>query len=81
MTKKSENKDEKVGRLGIPPVREAYQEMKGTKKEEDAAGKRERRKDEKEKWHLEQEKVKGYGQHLPPAEIRIKEEKPPFKKK
>ena len=81
MTKRPENKDEKVGRLGVPPAREVFHEMKVTKKEEDTAGKRERRKDEKGQWHLEHEKVRGYGQHLPPSEIRINEERPPFKKK
>jgi len=48
---------------------------------EDDVAKRERRKGEKEHWHLEHEKIKGYEKQLPPAERRISEERPPFKKK
>ncbi len=68
-------------RLGVPSVSESYQEMKGTKDFEDTAAKKERRKEEKEHQHLEHEKAKDYKQHLPPVEIRIKEERPPFNKK
>lgn len=58
-------------RLGVPPVSESYQKMKGTKDFEDIAAKRERRKEEKEHQHLEHEKAKEYKQHLPPVETRI----------
>lgn len=81
MPKKTEGKEEKAGRLGVPPVRETYQEMKGTKEFEEEIAKRERRKGEKVHEHLEHEKVKGYGEHLPPAEDRIITERPPFKKR
>lgn len=68
-------------RLGVPSVRESYQEMKGTKDFEDKAAEKERRKEEKEHQHLEHEKAKEYKQHLPPVEKRIMEERPPFNKK
>ncbi|MDO8446218.1 MAG: hypothetical protein Q7T53_08975 [Deltaproteobacteria bacterium] len=79
MPKKTEEKKETAGRLGVPPVRETYQEMKGSKKVEDEVEKRERRREEKVHEHLEHEKVKGYKEHLPPVEDRIKTERPPFK--
>ncbi len=79
MSKKT--KEEVAGRLGIPPVRETYQEMQGTREFEEEVAKRERRKGEKEHGHLEHEKARDYERHLPPAEERISEERPPFKKK
>ncbi len=81
MPKKTEEKEEKGSRLGVPPVRETYQEMKGSKKVEDDAEKRERRRGEKLHEHLEHEKTKGYKEHLPPVEDRIVTERPPFKKR
>ncbi|MBF8250832.1 MAG: hypothetical protein HW382_460 [Deltaproteobacteria bacterium] len=83
MPKKNKEKEEveKAGRVGVPPVREAYQEIKGIKKVEDEAVKRERIREEKVHEHLEYEKAKGYGGHLPPAKNRINVERPPFKKK
>lgn len=81
MPKKIEEKEEKAVRVGVPPVREAYQMMQGIKKVEDDAEKRERIREEKVHEHLEHEKAKGYGGHLPPAEKRINTERPPFKKK
>jgi len=81
MPKKNKEKEEKAGRVGVPPVREAYQEIKGIKMVEDDAEKRERIREEKVHAHLEQEKAKGYGGHLPPAKNRINIERPPFKKK
>ncbi len=81
MPKKTEEKEEKGSRLGVPPVRETYQEMKGSKKVEDEVEKRERRREEKVHEHLEHEKAKGYKEHLPPAEDRINIEHPPFKKR
>lgn len=74
-------KEEGSGRLGVPPVREAYQEMQGTKELEEEMVKRERRKEEKEHRHLEHEKTRAYERHLPPVEERISEERPPFKKR
>lgn len=81
MPEKIEEKEKKAGRVGVPPVRETYQEMQGIKKIEDDAEKRERRREEKVSEHLEHEKVKGSNEHLPPAEKRINIERPPFKKK
>ncbi|HLB05322.1 MAG TPA: hypothetical protein VJL62_01260 [Thermodesulfobacteriota bacterium] len=81
MPKKKEEKEEKVTRVGVPPVGEAYQDMLEAKGVEDDVAKRERRKGEKEHWHLEHEKIKDYEKQLPPAERRISEERPPFKKK
>lgn len=81
MPKKVEGKEEKGGRLGVPPVRETYQEMQGTKEFEEEIAKRERRRGEKVHEHLEHEKVKGYEEHLPPVEDRIVTERPPFKKR
>lgn len=74
-------KEEGSGRLGVPPVRETYQEMQGTKELEEEMVKRERRKEEKEQRHLEHEKTRDYERHLPPVEERISEERPPFKKR
>lgn len=76
-----EKKEEKEGRIGVPRVGEVYQEMAETKEAEDEVAKRERKKMEKEHRHQEQEKVKGYERHLPPVEERIREERPPFKKR
>ena len=81
MPKKNKEKEEKAGRVGVPPVREAYQVIKGVNKVKDDAEKRERIKEEKVHEHLEHEKAKGYEGHLPPAENRINIERPPFKKK
>lgn len=81
MAAKKEAREEGTGRLGVPPVREAYQEMLGTKKVEDEVEKRERRKGEKEHGHLEHEKARDYERHLPPIEGKISEERPPFKKR
>jgi len=60
MPKKKEEKEEKVTRVGVPPVGEAYQDMLEAKGVEDDVAKRERRKGEKEHWHLEHEKIKDY---------------------
>ena len=81
MPKKIEEKKKKSGRVGVPPVREAYQEMQGIGKVEDEAEKREQRIEEKAHEHQEHEKVKGYEGHLPPIENRINSERPPFKKR
>lgn len=81
MPKKNKEKEEKAGRVGVPPVREAYQEIKGIKMVEDEVEKRERIRQEKVHEHQEHEKAKGYGEHLPPAKNRINVERPPFKKK
>ncbi|MBI4746372.1 MAG: hypothetical protein HY786_07505 [Deltaproteobacteria bacterium] len=81
MPKENKEKEEKTGRIGVPPVRETYQEIKGIKMVEDAAEKRERIREEKVHEHLEHEKAKGYGGNLPPVEKRINTERPPFKKK
>jgi hypothetical protein len=81
MPEKNKEKEEKTRRVGVPPVKEAYQEIKGIKMVEDEAQKRERIREEKVHEHQEQEKAKGYGEHLPPAKSRINIERPPFKKK
>lgn len=79
MPKKIEK--EEVSRLGVPPTRETYQEIKKTKELEDKVVKRERNKGEKADEHLEHGKVKVYEEHLPPGEDRIRTEHPPFKKR
>lgn len=79
MPKKS--KEEGSGRLGVPPVKEAYQEMQNSSEFEAEVARRGRKKDEKVNWHLEHEKTRDYERHLPPAEERISEERPPFKKR
>lgn len=81
MAVKKEEREEGTGRIGVPPVREAYQEMQSTGEFEEEVAKRERRKGEKEHWHQEHEKARDYERNLPPIEERISEERPPFKKR
>lgn len=81
MAMKKEEKRKGGGRIGVPNVREAYQEMEGNKEVIEEIAKREERREEKEHWRLEHDKTKGYEKHLPPVEDRITTERPPFKKR
>lgn len=79
MPKKTEEKERKAERIGVPPVSETYQEIQGIKKVDEDAEKRGKRREEKVHEHQEHEKAKGYKEHLPPVEDRIKTERPPYK--